>query len=108
MGWYLGIDFWSIWMILGAKLGSKIDQKPIRKGIEKSMKNEAQLDAQKVATRRLIYLCHVGSGILGRITGRGEPLSRGLKPEGLKRRGVENRNTMSNYPSPEGWWDYAL
>ena len=40
--------------------------------------------------------------------GRGKPLPRGLKPEGLKRRGVENRYTTLNHPSPEGWWDFKI
>ena len=50
----------------------------------------------------------VKGGLSGQGRGRVQPLPRGLKPEGLKRRGVENRHTTLNHPSPEGWWDYYI
>ena len=106
MGRYLGIDFEWILDDLGSQVGgqnrAKIDQKWHRKNNDnKTSAKMTKKSQQEAAT----ILDTTGPAPWGGGGGRGKPLPRGLKAEGLKRRGGENRYTTLNHLSPEGWWD---
>ena len=105
MGRHLGIDFSSILVDFGRQVGTenraKIDPKRHRENDEKKkgakMAKKSQQEAPTTLDTR-------GPGPRGGFLVAWW-LPRGLKPEGLKRRGVENRHSTLNHPSPEGWWD---
>ena len=95
--------FHRFWWVLGGKLGRKIEPRSIKNGIEKTMKKR-RAPRWQISRNKKPQL-PAAEGVWGPGEWRGKPLPRGLKPEGLKRRGVEYRYTTLNHPSPEGWWD---